>query len=346
VNAALPVAMAVAFAVSVVVTRVVEIVGRRNALLDIPNERSSHDVPTPRIGGVGIIAGTIAGWLVATGTPDPTLLVIVVASLLLAVVGLIDDVRLTSVLFKYSAQLVAAAAVAIAIRPSLGVSMLGFDVVVAGPVAWLIVTIWLTALTNAVNFMDGIDGLIGGVAAMVCLLATAVVAAGTVPLLACVAVACLGFLVWNQAPASVFMGDVGSQFLGLLMGAALLVQPAGTVAMVPVVLLVAPLLLDTGYTLVARAIARKDILAGHREHLYQRLVVAGRSHREVAAGYVLATAVTGSLAIVWADLPAILQALAIAALVVGSVAYVLIVRRTEARAGSAADPSSPRRPAG
>lgn len=331
-NAPLPVAMAVAFAAAVVVTRVAEIVGRRKALLDIPNERSSHDVPTPRIGGAGIIVGTIAGWLVATGTPDATLLIIVAASVLLAVVGLIDDLRVTSVLFKYSAQLVAAAAVAIAIQPALGVSLLGFDVVVSGPVAWVIVTLWLTALTNAVNFMDGIDGLIGGVAAMVCLLATAVVAAGTVPLLACVALACLGFLVWNQAPASVFMGDVGSQFLGLLAGAALLVQPAGPVAMAPVALLVAPLLFDTGYTLVARAIARKDILAGHREHLYQRLVVAGRSHREVAAGYVVVTAMTGSLAIAWADLPAILQALAIAALVAGSVAYVLIVRRAEARA--------------
>jgi UDP-N-acetylmuramyl pentapeptide phosphotransferase/UDP-N-acetylglucosamine-1-phosphate transferase len=332
VSASFAFSLAVAFAASVAVTRVAELVGRRNALLDIPNERSSHDVPTPRIGGVGIIAGTIAGWLVAIGTPDVTLAVIVGASLLLAVVGLIDDLRKTSVLIKYSAQFVAAAAVALAIGPSLGVSVLGFEVVIGGPVAWLVVTIWLTALTNAVNFMDGIDGLIGGVAAMVCLLATGLVAPGAVPLLACVAVACLGFLVWNQAPATVFMGDVGSQFLGLIIGAALLLQPAGTPAIAPVVLLVAPLLLDTGYTLVARAIAGKDVLAGHREHLYQRLVVAGRSHREVAAGYVVASALTGSLAIAWADMPAVLQALAIAAVVGGSVAYVMVVRRAEARA--------------
>ena len=192
--------------------------------------------------------------------------------------------------------------------------------------------------------MDGIDGLIGGVAAMVCLLATAVVAAGTVPLVACVAVACLGFLVWNQAPASVFMGDVGSQFLGLVIGAALLLQPTGTTAVAPVVLLVAPLLLDTGYTLIARAIAGKDILAGHREHLYQRLVVAGRSHREVAAGYIVATAVTGSLAIVWADLSPVLQALAIAAIVAGFVAEVGLVRRAEAAAGVGATPWGRRRP--
>jgi len=343
-SAPLPFALAVAFAVSLVVTRVAEVVGRRRSLLDIPNERSSHAVPTPRIGGLGIIAGTIAGWLLATGTPDPTLAVIVGASLLLAVVGLIDDVRVTSVLFKYSGQLIAAAVVAIAIRPTLDVWILELDVVIDGPAALLIVTIWLTALTNAVNFMDGIDGLIGGVAAMVCLLATAVVAAGTVPLVACVAVACLGFLVWNQAPASVFMGDVGSQFLGLVIGAALLLQPTGTTAVAPVVLLVAPLLLDTGYTLIARAIAGKDILAGHREHLYQRLVVAGRSHREVAAGYIVATAVTGSLAIAWADLSPVLQALAIAALVAGFVAEVAFVRRAEASAGVGRDSVEPAAP--
>jgi len=86
------------------------------------------------------------------------------------------------------------------------------------------------------------------------------------------------------------------------------------------------------------------ILAGHREHLYQRLVVAGRSHREVAAGYIVATAVTGSLAIAWADLSPVLQALAIAALVAGFVAEVAFVRRAEASAGVGRDSVEPAAP--
>src|SRR4029079_12732740 len=121
-SASLPFALAVAFAVSLVVTRVAEVVGRRRSLLDIPNERSSHAVPTPRIGGLGILAGTIAGWPLATGAPEPplgvsmrgcllaagppspTIVWMLAAPLLLAVVGLIDDVRVTRVLFKYSGQ--------------------------------------------------------------------------------------------------------------------------------------------------------------------------------------------------------------------------------------------------
>ena len=140
------------------------------------------------------------------------------------------------------------------------------------------------------------------------------------------------FLVSNNAPASIFMGDIGSQFLGFTLGTALLLGD-GPVAAVPTLLLVAVFVFDTGFTLVRRARARKNLFAAHREHLYQRLVVAGRSHREVATGHVVATLGTGSLALAWASIPVLGQVVAIAALLGIAAAYALWVGRVEARAG-------------
>lgn len=320
---------AVAFAVAVVTTRVAEQVARRQALLDVPNERSSHIVPTPRIGGLGIVAGTVVGWVLMQGASDPTALIVVAASLLLAAVGLLDDLRHTSVATKYLAQLATAAVAAFAIAPRLSVEIAGFGIVLDGVPAILLTTVWLTAMINAFNFMDGIDGLIGAVAALISLIGLGLVVPEGQPLLVAVAAACVGFLVWNQSPASVFMGDVGSQFLGLLVGAGLLRQASGTVDVLPVVLLVSPLLFDTGLTLVRRWREGKNVLAGHREHLYQRLATAGRSHREVSAGYACATVAVGLIALAWASLGSWPQVGLIVLLAVAGAFYARSVAKIE-----------------
>ena len=331
-----PIAGAViAFVVGVLATRIAEIVARRRALLDVPNERSSHLVPTPRIGGLGIIAGTLVGWGFIQGPSDPTGLVIVAASLVLAAVGLLDDLRHTSVATKYLAQLGTAAVAAVAIGPRLDIEVASFGVTLDGIPAIVLATVWLTAIINAFNFMDGIDGLIGSVGAITGMVGLGLVVPEAQPLLIAVAAACVGFLVWNQAPASIFMGDVGSQFLGLVVGAGLLRQGSGTVALVPIVILVAPLLLDTSITLIRRAREGKNLFAAHREHLYQRLVTAGRSHREVAAGYAVATALAGLVAIAWLGLGAGLQVGVVLILAVLGVAYAWWVGLIERDAGLA-----------
>ena len=169
--------------------------------------------------------------------------------------------------------------------------------------------------------------------------ALGLVTPATWPILLPFAAACAGFLVWNHAPASIFMGDGGSQFVGLILGAALLRQEGGAVDVVPVLLLVSPLLFDTGFTLIRRARARRDLFAGHREHLYQRVVVAGRSHREVAAGYAAATAVTGFLALSWPAAPAVARIAVLVGVVLVGAAYAVWVSRTEARSPSSQAPS-------
>lgn len=322
--------------VAVLVTRLAEVVARRRSLLDHPNDRSSHIVPTPRLGGLGIAAGAVTGWLVAGGLADPTATVIMVAALGLAAVGLLDDLWRTSVLGKYLAQLVASAVVAVALAPTLRIGFADAAVVVDGPVAMAVVAVGLTALVNAVNFMDGIDGLIGAVSLVGALLAIGLSGAGGWPIVVPLAAACLGFLVWNWAPASIFMGDAGSQFLGLLLGAALLHREAPPVDVLPVLVLAAPLLWDTGFTLVRRARAGRDLFAGHREHLYQRLVQSGASHRAVAAGYAAATGATGVIALAWSTAPSAVQVIVLAGLVVLGLGYAGWVSGRERRASEVA----------
>lgn len=322
---------AVGFAVAVITTRLAERWGRHRGLLDIPNERSSHVVPTPRIGGLGIVAGTLAATAADGALLVPQLLGLVVAGVFLAGVGLVDDLRRTSVLAKYSAQLVAAGVAAVLIQPRLDFAIVGARWSLDGAPAVVLSAIWLTAMINAFNFMDGIDGLIAGVGLVVGLIGLGLVAPSGGLLLVALAAACAGFLVWNHAPASIFMGDVGSQFVGFGLGAALLLQPERVEA-VPVVLLTGVLLFDTGFTLIRRARSRRNLLAAHREHLYQRLVTAGRSHREVATGYVLATVATGLAALAWGHLPVAAQIALLAVAALAGVTYVRRVATEEVRA--------------
>ena len=159
-----------------------------------------------------------------------------------------------------------------------------------GRLSTVLTVIWITALVNAYNFMDGIDGLAGGHAvisgvgwAIIGMLAGAqdVVAIGSL-----VAAAAAGFLVHNWPPAKVFMGDAGSSFLGFLFGAvALLVRGEDTRAVHWAVLLTWPLLFDTGFTLLRRIRRRENILLAHRSHLYQRLTATGMAHSQVSLLY-------------------------------------------------------------
>ena len=333
------IAVLVAGVAATIVTRAVEGFARRRSLLDIPNDRSSHDVPTPRIGGLGIIVGTIVGWLIADGWTDGQATIVVLAALGLGAVGLLDDLRHTSVLGKYLAQLGAAAVVAGVLQPTLAIGVGDGSWSLGGIPAFVVTAIGLTALVNAVNFMDGIDGLIGSVALVAAIAALGLVTPATWPILVPFAAACAGFLVWNHSPASIFMGDGGSQFVGLILGAALLRQDGGVVDVVPVLLLVSPLLFDTGFTLIRRARAGRDLFAGHREHLYQRVVIAGRSHREVAGGYAAATAVTGAFALSWGTAPTVVRISMLAAVVLMAALYAAWVTRSEAPTSSSEAPA-------
>lgn len=327
-TSSIDIAIIVAGTFGLVATRLVIAACRRWALFDVPNDRSMHAVPTPRLGGIAIILGTIAGWLAATGWTDRDGSAILGASVALGLVGLADDFGRMTVIVKYLGQLAAAVIVVIVLEPTLNIAVPAIHLAIDGPPALILTALGLTAVVNAFNFMDGIDGLIAmvSVAIAVSMLGIVTPAAGVAAVI--VAATCAGFLVWNQAPASIFMGDSGSHFLGLFIGATLLRGAVGSVEVVPVALLLAPLLFDTGFTLVRRARARQDLLTSHRGHLYQRLA-AMTSHRAVAAGYAAATAIFGIAALQWMGLGSAAQIVILAAAAVAGLAYAWLVARME-----------------
>ncbi len=245
-------------------------------ILDRPNERSSHQVPTPRGGGIAVIGSVLLAWIVLarTGSVPSGVFGIALGSVLLAAVSWLDDLRGLSPVVRLLAQ---AAVVAIGVF------------VLPGPLEPLqlapigIVWIWWI---NLFNFMDGIDGLAGSEAAAIGagLLLFASVGAGVDPaqrvLAAAVTGAAIGFLVWNWSPARIFLGDVGSVPLGYVLGFLLLglaVRGHWKIA------LILPLyfLADATITLARRLLRGERVWQAHREHFYQQAVRRGLGHAAV-----------------------------------------------------------------
>lgn len=250
---------------------------RRGRLpMDHPNERSLHVTPTPRIGGLGIMAGVgvASAWL-AGGMLLPVML----AAFALAAVSVLDDVRGLPVAVRFLAHFVAAVACLLAL----------------GLTGWalLLGTLAVVWMTNLYNFMDGADGLAGGMAAIgfgaLALAAWLGEAPGLAVFCAAIAAAALAFLRFNFPPARVFMGDAGSIPLGFLAAALGILGAMQNVWpwLFPV-LVFSPFIVDASVTLARRGLRGEKIWQAHRSHYYQRAVLLGASHRQLAlAAYAL-----------------------------------------------------------
>ncbi|BBL80648.1 glycosyl transferase [Rubrobacter xylanophilus] len=262
-------------------------------LLDVPNARSSHEVPTPRLGGVGVVFGAWAGALLLDLRGVWPLLA---AATLVALVGLADDLSGLHFGAKAAVQAVVASGLLLLYPPAVLSEMGG----VLWPAVFVAGVLWLCAVCNAYNFMDGIDGMTGGVAVTnaLFLLALAGDAGAFLPALAGAA---LGFLVWNIGPASIFMGDAGSYFLGFSLAATALYTPDGgeVRAFLACALVFAPYLFDTSYTIVRRLRrgVGKGIFSAHREHIYQRITPSTGMHRRTSNLYYGAAVVSGIAAL-------------------------------------------------
>jgi UDP-N-acetylmuramyl pentapeptide phosphotransferase/UDP-N-acetylglucosamine-1-phosphate transferase len=266
----------VSLAVTAILMRVWQRPSLRNALLDRPNTRSLHAAATPRTGGLAVVPGLLAGLLFVGGYG-------LVAALAAAMMGvsLLDDWKGLPVGARLAAHLcVAMLFVALAL-PGTG-WVVGAALVLA--VAWM---------TNLYNFMDGADGLAGGMAAIgFAAYAMGAWMAGQPSFAAanlCVAAAAAAFLPFNFPPARVFMGDAGSIPLGFLAAALGLAgwQTHAWPLWFPLVVF-APFVVDASATLARRAHRREKIWQPHRSHYYQRLVLTGWSHRRLAlAEYLL-----------------------------------------------------------
>jgi Fuc2NAc and GlcNAc transferase len=270
----------------------------RRRLLDQPNARSSHSQPTPRGGGVAFVlvaavAGSI-GWFGAAFSGQPgfagtqlAMSALPLLALPLAVVGFFDDRHSLSAGLRYGVQL-ATALLVILVSPL--------------PLPWLalpLLLIAVTAVINFTNFMDGLDGLVAGCMS-VALAAAALRLSAPWPIWALVG-ALLGFLIWNWSPAKVFMGDVGSTFLGAVFAGMVLQAPSWPEAL-GLLLVATPLLGDAFLCVPRRLLSGQRVFQAHRLHLFQRLHQAGWTHARVSSLYVGATAVL-ALALLWGGLP-------------------------------------------
>jgi UDP-GlcNAc:undecaprenyl-phosphate GlcNAc-1-phosphate transferase len=250
-------------------------------IIDIPNPRSSHDRPVPRAGGIAIVATFFAG-LAWTGIGP--LGGLAAAAGVVALVGLADDLGWLGVWAKLAGQTVAA------------VVLVKSGVVVhdVGPfenIGWWgvpITLLWVVAMTNLVNFMDGLDGLVGGSAAIAAL-AFAALALPTSPVAALAAAVlgagCIGFTIFNVPKARIFMGDVGSEFLGFLLAALAVYASdgdAGHTSFLIMPLLMFHFIFDTCFTFRRRLRDGEKVTQAHRGHLYQLLNRLGASHFQVS----------------------------------------------------------------
>jgi len=269
----------------------------RRRLLDQPNLRSSHRVPTPRGGGVAfVVVGTLLTAVlgVAGGQGEPWLRWIPLFCCPLALVGMLDDRFDLPASLRYGAQLLTA---------------LALLSVAATPLPWWFLPIALVAITavvNFVNFMDGLDGLVAG-----CFLVLLSVAASVGPghgALWPLVGGLISFLLWNWSPAKVFMGDVGSTFLGAVFAGVVLQQPTALDALA-LLLVGFPLLGDAFFCVLRRLAAGQAVFQAHRLHLFQRLHRAGWSHGRVALLYGGASAALG-LALLAGGLAAVIALVA------------------------------------
>lgn len=249
------------------------------AIQDIPNERSLHTEPTPRIGGVALMAGILSAWALMVMS---LVWWVVLPMVMLFLVSLLDDKRGLPV----SQRLLAHTAAAAILVFSAGIFAQGMVLAII----LLLCVIWMT---NLYNFMDGSDGLAGGMTFFgftMYGLAALMHGDDTQAMLNfSIAAAALGFLYYNFHPAQVFMGDAGSIPLGFLAAAMGLWgwQQAHWPGWFPL-LVFSPFIMDATVTLLKRTLRREKIQQAHREHYYQRLVRLGWGHRNTALlGYAL-----------------------------------------------------------
>ncbi|HET6316765.1 MAG TPA: glycosyltransferase family 4 protein [Chloroflexota bacterium] len=306
--------------VPLVLAFVVALVGafvyRRYAPLDVPNERSSHSRPIPRGGGAAIVLGFAVGlavWLASGNTLSPRAWGWLAGALLVASVSFVDDLRPLPATPRLAAHGVGALLLTLA-----GIQQRELPLVLALPLAF----VWVALVTNVYNFMDGIDGL---AASQAIIAGAALALAGAIvsnPLVSIggglIAAASAGFLPHNLPPAKLFMGDVGSTFLGFnFAGLSLLGNLGVGGGRLPIefgVVMLAPFLFDGIVTLTRRMARGERWYAAHRSHYYQRLVTHGLSHAQVTALYAALALIAAAAALLGLVLEGPLrQALAVAA---------------------------------
>ncbi len=322
----------VAAGISCALTPLVKWLARKIGAMDVPkDERRMHKKPIPRLGGLGIFFGFFASFLIF-GKLERELTGILLGAGLIVAIGILDDKYTLRALPKFAVQIIAAVLVVVhgcRIEQVMGIQF----------PTWLSYTVsilWIVTITNAVNFIDGLDGLAAGVSAIsagtmlvVAMLlvpepnamASAIVLAGLVG-------GCIGFIPYNFNPASIFMGDTGSTFLGFMLASVSIFGLFKTYAVisfaVPFLLLGLPIF-DICFAVLRRISRGQSPMHADRGHVHHRLIDMGFSQKQAVAICYLISAVLGLCAVVMADSGTAQALIVLAALlVIGTIAAKLI----------------------
>lgn len=340
-SANLPIVLGGAFATSLfgalISTYLVRAWARRKGYVDLPNSRRIHTEPTPNIGGIaiGLVAtSTFFVWSVLLLPDDfrrPEIAAMLLGGLLMLSVGFRDDVQQLGAWTKFGLQFLIAAAVFFVGVRIVGGRFLIWAGTFSTVVSFLITTVWIVGTTNAFNLIDGSDGVAAGAALFASASMGVVFALQGDPVGALMSVvlvgACLGFLYFNFPPASIFMGDSGSLFLGYTLAtlAVITTSKASTVVAVaiPVVAFGVPLL-DTAIAIARRFLRREPIFRPDRGHIHHRLRDLGQSPRDVAITIYVACAGLTALSLLLASSE---EALVLPVLVVAAAILVIGVQR-------------------
>jgi UDP-N-acetylmuramyl pentapeptide phosphotransferase/UDP-N-acetylglucosamine-1-phosphate transferase len=309
----------------------------KRQVIDLPNERSSHTVPTPRGGGLVIVISTLIVALVSMFLAKNWLqgIVFVLIGSGVAWIGWQDDVKSLSPKVRFLFQAIAATLTVVGLGYFDAITIPLFGELKLGIVGIPITILWIMGLINAYNFMDGIDGISGSVALtaalgwMLFLGVTGNFSSPVFWIALAIAATNLGFLGHNWPPARIFIGDVASTFLGFCFA----VLPLLTVNQVEDSFLLGVIvmwayILDTAITFLRRLIKGEQVFSAHRTHIYQRLVISGYQVSSITSLYLFFTSLGVILAYAWIQK----LAFAPAAIIIGlPVLWLLLIGFTKLR---------------
>lgn len=253
--------MLVGFVVALVLTASTLVLARRFDIVSVPNERSSHEVSTANIGGLGFVVPILVllFWMMFMRN-DSFTTSLAIGAAAVAFLGLMDDLFELSAAVRLSLHLIVAAVAIFALD--------GLDIVIRGGLIF-----GLAWFVNLYNFMDGIDGIAASQAVIFCIGALFFGDIGELqPVLWLMLSSTLGFLCFNRSPARIFMGDVGSAFLGFVIGTvAIYLWVVGELPLVTSLIILSVFWFDASYTLCVRIVTCQPVTSAHRSHLYQNV---------------------------------------------------------------------------
>ncbi|MCH6266534.1 glycosyltransferase family 4 protein [Neobacillus citreus] len=276
----------ICFVAAILLTPIVKKIAFKIGATDKPEQRKVHQGIMPRLGGLSIYLSFIIGVMIIHPS-ESFHIPILIGSFVIIITGMIDDIKDISAKYKLAGQIIAAFIVVIWGDMKVEFINLPFGGDLDfGPLSIPLTMLWIIGVTNAINLIDGLDGLAAGVSsiALLTIAGMAVVMGNTYVVLIAliVAVSSLGFLFYNFYPAKIFMGDVGSQFLGYIIGVLSLLGFKNITfisLIIPIIILGVPIS-DTFFAIIRRLINKQPISAPDKSHLHHCLLRSGFTHRQ------------------------------------------------------------------